>query len=164
MLNFITILWLLEDPEFKLQLDDKLRRSSPLKAKRTGNPLLPKVLYSLSFICYSAHWTVRWTSPACQFSVGFSPSAHFMKWFEVQWQCHRTVGLGVGSSFCARDEVLHPPCHCWTCRLPYTKAPMRKCPEAALYRLLTPGFLICIAFVVAGGGRRLKLVVPKFNT
>lgn len=46
MLNLITVLWLLEGPEFKLQLDDKLRCSLPPKAKITGSPLLPKVLYS----------------------------------------------------------------------------------------------------------------------
>lgn len=46
---------------------------------------------------------------------------------------------------------------------------MQKQPCASVQRLhsvlLTPGFLICIAFVVAGGGRRLKVeAVPKFNT
>lgn len=50
---------------------------------------------------------------------------------------------------------------------------MQKHPSASVQRLhsalLTPGFLICIAFVAAGGGRRLRLEVEslyvlKFNT
>lgn len=79
-------------------------------------------------------------------------------------ECHRTVGLGVGSSFSARDEVLHHPAIA-----ELAGYLMQKHPCAIVQRLhpvlLTTGFLICIAFVVAGGERRLKLeVVPKFNT